>query len=158
MKKRLAVLLILSALLLTLAGSVSAQTTAEKEELYNGAVKELEVYLADLAESSDQLSSIARTLDELRGFRHSRFLKYYVLCLKLITEEDFGAELSTYLILLNSDKSFISYLEQEDLGLGTLEQLQQYAEARRMEHKETSGTRPLRILPVETFMTRPSAT
>lgn len=133
MKKQLVAVLLLLSLALTYGFGAYAQTTSEKEAVYNGAIRELEVYLENMQDDSAQLAAIADAMSSLGGFRQSNFLRYYVLCLKLIAEENYRTELNIYLDVLQSDKGFANYLEQSDISLGTVEQLQQYAAARKLE-------------------------
>ncbi len=124
-------------LALTVAVPAFALTSLEKEELYQGAVQELETYLEESENDAGRLYGIQDTFQQLGGYEESRFLGYYVDVLIHLAEEEYDFWLDNRLTMLQNNAEFAAYLQDSLKGssLGSASTLAKYAEARQLEHE-----------------------
>lgn len=125
-------------LLCLIASSVThafALTSTEKEEMYSAAVLELESYLENAGNSSEELVGILAAFDTLSGYEQSRFLGYYVRVLQKIADENYDQMMLLYLDMLNNPM-FEQYIKDnlKNSSIRPVSELKLYAQAREYEH------------------------
>ena len=127
---------LLACILLLSSASAYAITSTEKENNYNAAVTQLEVYLESAGNSSAELAGIRTVFDSLGGYEQSRFLGYYASVLMKIADEEYDYELYMFLDMLERNQSFNVYLKESLKGssIGSVEELKAYAHGREYEH------------------------
>ena len=135
--KRIAVWVVLIALLQSIIFPAYGLTSAEKENNYSAAILQLETYLENAGNSSAELAGIENAFRELGGYEQSRFLRYYVNVLMKIADEEYDGELNIVLDMLEANKDFQSYLEETLKGssIGSVEKLKIYTIARKYEYQ-----------------------
>ena len=135
---RRAAALILAVLLLFKPLDVSlAQTTADREALYDAAVLQLETYLENAVDDVAALERLLNVFTELKSYRQSRGFSHYVTVLLKATlgEFDFQYTAETRMLCNDSYQDFRDYLADslKDSSVRTVEELVRYTEGRRLE-------------------------
>ena len=129
-------------LTMTAFGPALAQTSADKEGLYNAVILELETYLADQSDDLFALSRMTDSLDDLRGYKESKGFGHYITILKKVTADEFDFQLQAEIRMITSDsyRGFRDYLSDVLAGssIRSVENLVDYAAGREYEHEGRS--------------------
>ena len=99
---RIALLIVLILSLVTFSAA-HAQTTMEKDEIYNAAVLQLETYLEERHEESGKLQLILAAFEDLKGYNMSRQFSHYVTVLLKVANHEFDWELKIELESLSGE-------------------------------------------------------
>ena len=133
---RIALLIVLILSLVTFSAA-HAQTTMEKDEIYNAAVLQLETYLEERHEESGKLQLILAAFEDLKGYNMSRQFSHYVTVLLKVANHEFDWELKIEMESLSGEsyQRFRQYLEElfKYSSIGTIQNLIDYTTAREYE-------------------------
>ncbi len=134
---RIALLVVLVLSLVTFSAA-HAQTTMEKDEIYNAAVLQLETYLEERHEESGKLQLILAAFEDLKGYNMSRQFSHYVTVLLKVANHEFDWELKIEMESLSGEsyQRFRQYLEElfKYSSIGTIQNLIDYTTAREYEY------------------------
>lgn len=134
---RIALLIVLILSLVTFSAA-HAQTTMEKDEIYNAAVLQLETYLEERHEESGKLQLILAAFEDLKGYNMSRQFSHYVTVLLKVANHEFDWELKIEMESLSGEsyQRFRQYLEElfKYSSIGTIQNLIDYTTAREYEY------------------------
>ncbi len=109
--KKLIALFLIPLMIFSAGGfsSASGLTAAEKEELYRGAVLELEAYLES---GSGEVHRIAEVFRNLGGYAYSRMFRYYAALMDKASRDEYDYETDVMLSALEYSGDFQAFLEE----------------------------------------------
>ena len=132
---RLACLVIISVMAWQLAAA-APWTTAEKEQMYNAAILNLETYLEG-SSSASSLVGIEAVFSQLGRYEQSQPLMYYTRLLQKLEADEYDYDVTIQLEMLENNTTFQEYLNDTLKGsaISSVEKLKTYIEGRQKEHQ-----------------------
>ena len=144
MKRIVVILLLVAICVADVSRGVFAQTTVEKENLYNAVILQLESYLDGMTDDVTELDNMLGALNDLRGYKQSKGFGHYMTLLRKIAlgEFDFQFAAETRLLSNESFAGFREYLEElfKDSSIRSVDDLLNYADGRRLEFNGETET------------------